>query len=273
MRKFGLIAAIVGFGAPGGWTCCSECSCQFELLGCGFPGAALLSGGSALFLWSRWASARPRSRHPRRRRRSAPTPHACWTTSSSALPSSRAARPAPRCWATCTRSAPNWSSAAAAVQATAVYRHLARIDNTYRDVAARLRRLMDAERAKPKAAPAPAAAAGAAAAAAAAARPTPTGAQRRRSGSRRHARRARAAAPPATPQRLGRYQLEREIGRGAMGVVYLGRDTAINRTGRDQSHPARREFSECGTRRSENALLSRGRNCGPPQSSEHRDHL
>src|SRR5579862_7905764 len=38
-----------------------------------------------------------------------------------------------------------------APQATAVYRHLARFDNTYRDVAARLRRLMDAER-KPKAA-------------------------------------------------------------------------------------------------------------------------
>ena len=37
-------------------------------------------------------------------------------------------------------------------QATAVYRHLARFDNTYKDVAARLRRLMDADRVKPKAA-------------------------------------------------------------------------------------------------------------------------
>src|SRR6202012_1979019 len=37
-------------------------------------------------------------------------------------------------------------------QATAVYRHLARHDNTYRDVAVRLKRIMDAERAKPKAA-------------------------------------------------------------------------------------------------------------------------
>ena len=45
-------------------------------------------------------------------------------------------------------------------QATAVYRHLARFDNTYRDVSARLKRLMDADRNKPKpAAQAPPAAA------------------------------------------------------------------------------------------------------------------
>src|SRR5208282_4003373 len=36
------------------------------------------------------------------------------------------------------------------MQATAVYRHLARIDNTYRDVSARLKRLMDADRATPR---------------------------------------------------------------------------------------------------------------------------
>ncbi len=39
-------------------------------------------------------------------------------------------------------------------------------------------------------------------------------------------------APPEAVhvlRRLGRYQLEHEIGRGAMGTVYLGRDTAINR--------------------------------------------
>src|SRR5215475_10876878 len=37
-----------------------------------------------------------------------------------------------------------------AQQATAVYRHLSRLDNTYKDVAGRLKRLMDTERAKPK---------------------------------------------------------------------------------------------------------------------------
>jgi serine/threonine-protein kinase len=128
-----------------------------------------------------------------------------------------------------------------APQATAVYRHLARFDNTYRDVADRLRRLMDAERAKPKAAPpdaertspnpafaAPAAASTAAASAAAA---SATGA-------------ANVAAAAPAEQRLGRYQLEREIGRGAMGIVYLGRDTAINRMVALKAIPLASEFSD-----------------------------
>src|SRR4029077_7776615 len=117
-----------------------------------------------------------------------------------------------------------------APQATAVYRHLARFDNTYRDVATRLRRLMDAERAKPKPAPAPAAAASATSAPAAGGSPGTAAA-------------AAAAAVPDS-QRLGRYQLEREIGRGAMGVVYLGRDTAINRMVAIKAIPLASEFSE-----------------------------
>jgi serine/threonine-protein kinase len=44
--------------------------------------------------------------------------------------------------------------------------------------------------------------------------------------------------------RLGRYQLEREIGRGAMGTVYLGRDTAINRLVAIKAIPLASEFSE-----------------------------
>jgi serine/threonine-protein kinase len=119
-----------------------------------------------------------------------------------------------------------------APQATAVYRHLARFDNTYRDVAARLRRLMDAERAKPKAAPAAAAKSAPSldpAVKAAAAAPAAAG----------------AAAPAAgDTQRLGRYQLEREIGRGAMGIVYLGKDTAINRMVAIKAIPLASEFSD-----------------------------
>ena len=121
-------------------------------------------------------------------------------------------------------------------QATAVYRHLARFDNTYRDVAARLGRLMDAERAKPKAAPpapaqatlAPVSAAGATSAA----------------GSVPAAAAAGAAPAACEIQRLGRYQLEREIGRGAMGIVYLGRDTAINRMVAIKAIPLASEFSD-----------------------------
>jgi serine/threonine-protein kinase len=129
-------------------------------------------------------------------------------------------------------------------QATAVYRHLARIDNTYRDVGARLRRLMDAERATSKAPPAstgspigakppsrtaprPATPPKAAVGAATAAGDAPA-----------------AAAPNGELRRLGRYQLEREIGRGAMGVVYLGRDTAINRLVAIKAIPLASEFSE-----------------------------
>ena len=123
-----------------------------------------------------------------------------------------------------------------APQATAVYRHLARFDNTYRDVAARLRRLMDAERAKPKAAPG---------------RAAPLAGRRRRDDART-ARAADGRAAPRLPaprrrprpQRLGRYQLEREIGRGAMGVVYLGRDTAINRMVAIKAIPLASEFSD-----------------------------
>jgi serine/threonine-protein kinase len=120
-----------------------------------------------------------------------------------------------------------------APQATAVYRHLARFDNTYRDVAARLGRLMDAERAKPKAAPPapdkpiiiPS--------------PAPTAAAPAGAGG------ADAAEPGAAAvQRLGRYQLEREIGRGAMGIVYLGRDTAINRMVAIKAIPLASEFSD-----------------------------
>ena len=57
---------------------------------------------------------------------------------------------------------------------------------------------------------------------------------------------ASAAAAAAVPdnEKLGRYQLEREIGRGAMGVVYLGRDTAINRMVAIKAIPLAAEFSD-----------------------------
>ena len=43
---------------------------------------------------------------------------------------------------------------------------------------------------------------------------------------------------------MGRYQLDREIGRGAMGIVYLGRDTAINRLVAIKAIPLASEFSD-----------------------------
>jgi eukaryotic-like serine/threonine-protein kinase len=123
-------------------------------------------------------------------------------------------------------------------QATAVYRHLARFDNTYKDVAARLRRLMDNDRPKPKAA--------ATATEIAAASMNETTPNLRAPPKERPAQAPASAAAAALPEseRLGRYQLEREIGRGAMGVVYLGRDTAINRMVAIKAIPLAAEFSD-----------------------------
>ena len=132
-------------------------------------------------------------------------------------------------------------------QATAVYRHLARFDNTYRDVSARLKRLMDADRNKPKPAAQapPAAAAKSAGAKSAAAKSAPGAAPIAAPKTAPAAVPSSKAAPPVgQPERLGRYVLEREIGRGAMGIVYLGRDTAINRSVAIKAIPLASEFSD-----------------------------
>jgi serine/threonine-protein kinase len=160
-------------------------------------------------------------------------------------------------------------------QATAVYRHLIRIDANYRDVGSRLKRLLDAERVATRAAPArvpsaaaaagrPAASSGAAAVApAATSGSAPVAAAR---GVRVGPAPAIAAQPamvaqpvlvaqpakaiaskagePLPVKQLGRYRLEREIGRGAMGVVYLGRDMAINRLVAIKAIPLAIEFSD-----------------------------
>src|SRR5690349_19311875 len=43
---------------------------------------------------------------------------------------------------------------------------------------------------------------------------------------------------------LGRYVIEREIGRGAMATVYLGRDPKINRVVAIKAVPLAREFGD-----------------------------
>jgi predicted Ser/Thr protein kinase len=226
MRKFGLIAAIVGLG-----TLCL--GLLLKLIAhvdtwLWLPGIVLLTGGSALLLWSRFAAAAvPAPRIPK----------------AVGADTARLLDNFEQRFAELKGRKPNATvlgdlyilgnqleQRGRAPQATAVYRHLARFDNTYRDVAARLRRLMDAERAKPKAAPAPAPAA-----------PEKIIASPQAAAGGR----ADAAVPAAAnEQRLGRYQLEREIGRGAMGIVYLGRDTAINRMVAIKAIPLASEFSD-----------------------------
>ena len=148
-----------------------------------------------------------------------------------------------------------------APQATAVYRHLVRIDTNYKDVSDRLNRLMDKERlaaktgvGRPSAGnPSPRAPAAAAAAATAAAAPSAgPAAPVPAAGAKAAAAASPAASPAGSPaatdaqplRQLGRYRLEREIGRGAMGVVYLGRDMAINRLVAIKAIPLAAEFSD-----------------------------
>ncbi len=251
MRKIGLIAAIAGFGVLG-----------LELLLRGLinlspwawlPGAVLLSGGSALFLWSRWSSAAPVAPAPKMSNPPGTDTARLLDNFEQRFAELKGRKASSTVLGDLYELGTELEQRGRATQATAVYRHLARIDNTYRDVAVRLRRLMDAERIKSKAAtPAavPAAlgtpAQGAAASASAAARPAPAPVTAARSGA---SPTGAAAGPEAVrdgndTQRLGRYQLEREIGRGAMGVVYLGRDTAINRLVAIKAIPLASEFSD-----------------------------
>jgi len=202
------------------------------------PGVVLLTAGSGLLLWSRFAASAAAP---------APTtPRPVGTDTARLLDNFeqrfaelKGRKPTATVLSDLYTLGSQLEQRGRVTQATAVYRHLARFDNTYRDVATRLRRLMDAERAKPKAAPpapdkttVPPAPATAAAASAA--------------GSVAVAAPAAAGGAPAAAdvQRLGRYQLEREIGRGAMGIVYLGRDTAINRMVAIKAIPLASEFSD-----------------------------
>ena len=50
--------------------------------------------------------------------------------------------------------------------------------------------------------------------------------------------------PEGAPQQLGRYVIERRIGRGAMGAVYLARDPRINRPVALKAIPIEKEFED-----------------------------
>jgi serine/threonine-protein kinase len=102
-------------------------------------------------------------------------------------------------------------------RAERVFRHIAARDPGYRDVAEKLEKLSGAR----GVAPAPS-------------RPD------------RAAPALAAAAATVSPagRTLGRYELERVIGRGAMGTVYLGRDPTINRRVAIKTLPLAEEFVE-----------------------------
>jgi eukaryotic-like serine/threonine-protein kinase len=225
MRKFGLIAGIVGLGTLGSGLLLRFIAHLDTWLW--LPGIILLTGGSALLLWCRFAAptAAPAPRIPRPVGEDTARLLDNFEQRFAEL---KGRKPSATVLSDLYTLGSQLEQRGRALQATAVYRHLARFDNTYRDVAVRLKRLMDAERTKPKSAPnAPAAPAKIAP------NPAPPAAA---AGS--------ANTSAADVQRLGRYQLEREIGRGAMGIVYLGRDTAINRMVAIKAIPLASEFSD-----------------------------
>ena len=217
MRKFGLTVSIVGFGLLGA-------DLLLRVVGNSnswvwVPGCVSLVVGSAAIIWSRRTSVVPVIAAPQ------PPPGADTARLLDNFEQRFAELKGRKASATVLGDlyalGTQLEQRGRVTQATAVYRHLARSDNTYRDVSARLKRLMDADRLKPKAAP-----------------PPPPAAVLRPN-------------PPAQPvpegqelQHLGRYHLEREIGRGAMGTVYLGRDTAINRLVAIKAIPLASEFSD-----------------------------
>ena len=237
MRKFGLIAAIVGLATLSVGLLLRVIANLDTWLW--LPGIVLLTGGSGLLLWRRFAASAAAAPAPKIPRPVGTDTARLLDNFEQRFAELKGRKPNATVLGDLYTLGTQLEQRGRAMQATAVYRHLARFDNTYRDVAARLRRLMDAERAKPKAAPAapdrdslkpdpgasvaPTAAAASAGAASAA---------------------ATTAAPTIDLQRLGRYQLEREIGRGAMGIVYLGRDTAINRMVAIKAIPLASEFSD-----------------------------
>ena len=220
MRKFGLIASIAGFGILG-VDLLLRVLVNFNSW-LWVPGFLAVAAGSVLFLWSRWSTVSPVVPAPK----AVPMPGSdtarLLDNFEQRFAELKGRKPSATVLGDLYALGAQLEQRGRGTQATAVFRHLARIDNTYRDVSSRLKRLMDADRTRPK----PGAA------------PPPAGA----------APLADAVAPAAANgpelQRLGRYQLEREIGRGAMGIVYLGRDTAINRMVAIKAIPLASEFSD-----------------------------
>src|SRR3984957_11120959 len=150
MRKFGLIAAIVGFGILAAGLLLRLLATSLAWLW--MPGAGLMADGSALFIWARMG----------RRTAAIPMPNAKTAVGTD---TARLLDNFEQRFAELKGRKPNITvlgdlyvlgnqleQRGRVPQATAVYRHLARFDNTYKDVAARLRRLMDADRVKAKAA-------------------------------------------------------------------------------------------------------------------------
>ena len=233
MSKIGLIAAIMGFGILVAGLLLRLLAILNTWTWLWMPGAVLLAAGSALFLWTR---RRPASVLPLPKLKAAVGGDTARLLDNyeQRFAELKGRKPNATVLGDLYTLGSQLEQRGRGPQATAVYRHLARFDHTYKDVAGRLRRLMDTDRAKAKAATTATPAA------------SPQASADATTPNLRAAPSDRPAAAAAVPEaeRLGRYQLEREIGRGAMGIVYLGRDTAINRMVAIKAIPLASEFSD-----------------------------
>src|SRR5450432_1878120 len=157
MRKFGLITTIVGLATV-------AASLLLRVVAhldtwAWMPGMVLLTGGGALLLWCRFTASAAAAPAPKIPQPVGTEPARLLDNFEQRFAELKGRKPNATVLSDLYTLASQLEQRGRTPQATAVYRHLARFDNTYRDVAARLRRLMDAERSKPKAAPANTAAA------------------------------------------------------------------------------------------------------------------
>jgi serine/threonine-protein kinase len=114
------------------------------------------------------------------------------------------------------------------LKAAQAYRYVGEMDQSYKDATAKAQQLQqEIERPKPVAAKS-----------ASAAQPRPL-----TNISRPKATAAIIATDP-NKETLGRYEIDRQIGKGAMGVVYLGRDPKINRIVAIKAIPLAEEFED-----------------------------
>jgi eukaryotic-like serine/threonine-protein kinase len=236
MRKFGLIAAILGLGILAAGLLLRLLASRPSLTWLWMPGVGLLAAGSALFVWARMGKSAPVIPMPNAKVAVGSDTARLLDNFEQRFAELKGRKPNVTVLQDLYALGSQLEQRGRNQQATAVYRHLARFDNTYKDVAARLRRLMDADRSKPKAA----------ATATPVSQPAMVATTPNLRASVPKERPSSAVVAAAVPDtdRLGRYQLEREIGRGAMGVVYLGRDTAINRMVAIKAIPLAAEFSD-----------------------------
>src|SRR6202023_1308874 len=149
MRKFGLIVAIAGFATLAA-SLLLQVTAHLDTWAW-LPGIVLLCAGSALLLWCRFAAAATPA--PKIQRPLGTDTARLLDNFEQRFAELKGRKPTATVLSDLYTLGSQLEQRGRGPQATAVYRHLARFDNTYRDVAARLRRLMDADRAKAKAAP------------------------------------------------------------------------------------------------------------------------